>query len=288
MGFGCTVPAIIASRTIESRSSRMITMLINPMFSCSARLPVYILIAGIAFPNIAGTMLLVVYLIGIMLAVVMARLFRKYLFPKEEVPFVMELPPYRVPTLKSTWIHMWEKAKHYLQKMGGIILIASIIIWFLGYFPRHNEPLDTPQSQIEHQEQSYIGQMGKAIEPVLAPLGFDWRMSVSLITGMAAKEIVISTMGVLYTGESDDFESLETRLSQEVNPKTGELMFTPLVAFSFLLFVLLYFPCIAAVVAIAKESSWKWGLFVIGYSTLLAWVVSFVVYQGGRLLLALF
>lgn len=285
MGFGCTVPAIMATRTIESRSSRMITMLINPLFSCSARLPVYLLLVGIAFPHSAGTVLLLIYLAGIFCAVIMARLFRRYLFPKEDVPFVMELPPYRMPTMKATWIHMWEKAKHYLQKMGGVILIASIIIWFLGYFPKYSGDENNTNARIEHQEQSYIGQIGKTIEPVLSPLGFDWRLSVSLLTGMAAKEVVISTMGILYTGDSEDFETLETRLLEERDPRTGNHIFTPLIALSFMLFVLLYFPCIAAIVAVVKESgSWKWGFFVIGYTTLLAWILSFIVFQVGSLL----
>lgn len=313
MGFGCNVPAIMASRTIESRNSRMITMLVNPLMSCSARLPVYVLLTGAFFPQTAGTVMLILYTTGILLAVLMARLFKRFLFNKEDVPFVMELPPYRMPTGKSILIHMWEKAKQYLHKMGGVILIASIIIWFLGYFPRHTEKSSSfdrqiaqveqsdktddekateiahleHQKAIEHQQDSYIGQIGQAIQPILSPLGFDWKMSVSLMTGMAAKEVVVSTLSILYTGESDDEQALTEQLKQDRNAD-GEPVFTPLVALSFMLFVLIYFPCIATVSAIVNESgSWKWGLFVIGYTCLLAWIVSFLVFQIGQLFIQL-
>ena len=314
MGFGCNVPAIMASRTIESRNSRMITMLVNPLMSCSARLPVYVLLTGAFFPQTAGTVMLILYASGILLAVLMARLFKRFLFKDEDVPFVMELPPYRMPTGKSIMIHMWEKAKQYLHKMGGIILIASIIIWFLGYFPRHSENGDVFEKQIaeveqsdtnpedkaetiaelerlksmDHQQKSYIGRIGQAIQPILHPLGFDWKMSVSLLTGMAAKEVVVSTLSVLYTGESDDSQVLTERLKQDKNAE-GELVFTPLVALSFMLFVLIYFPCIATISAIVHESgSWKWGIFVIVYTCVLAWFVSCVVYQTGHFFMNLF
>lgn len=313
MGFGCNVPAIMASRTIESRNSRMITMLVNPLMSCSARLPVYVLLTGAFFPQTAGTVMLILYTTGILLAVFMARLFKRFLFNKEDVPFVMELPPYRMPTGKSILIHMWEKAKQYLHKMGGVILIASIIIWFLGYFPRQTEKSRSfdrqiaqveqsdktddekateiahleHQKAIEHQQDSYIGQIGQAIQPILSPLGFDWKMSVSLMTGMAAKEVVVSTLSILYTGESDDEQALTEQLRQDRNAD-GEPVFTPLVALSFMLFVLIYFPCIATVSAIVNESgSWKWGLFVIGYTCLLAWIVSCLVFQVGQLFIQL-
>lgn len=313
MGFGCNVPAIMASRTIESRNSRMITMLVNPLMSCSARLPVYVLLTGAFFPQAAGTVMLILYTTGILLAVLMARLFKRFLFNKEDVPFVMELPPYRMPTGKSILIHMWEKAKQYLHKMGGVILIASIIIWFLGYFPRNTEKSSSfdrqiaqveqsdktddekateiahleHQKAIEHQQDSYIGQIGQAIQPILSPLGFDWKMSVSLMTGMAAKEVVVSTLSILYTGESDDEQALTEQLRQDRNAD-GEPVFTPLVALSFMLFVLIYFPCIATVSAIVNESgSWKWGLFVIGYTCLLAWIVSFLVFQVGQFFIQL-
>ena len=314
MGFGCNVPAIMASRTIESRNSRMITMLVNPLMSCSARLPVYVLLTGAFFPQTAGTVMLILYTSGILLAVLMARLFKRFLFNDEDIPFVMELPPYRMPTGKSIMIHMWEKAKQYLHKMGGVILIASIIIWFLGYFPRHSENGDIFEKQIaeveqsdtnpedkvetiaelerlksmDHQQKSYIGRIGQAIQPILHPLGFDWKMSVSLLTGMAAKEVVVSTLSVLYTGESDDSKVLTERLKQDKNAE-GELVFTPLVALSFMLFVLIYFPCIATISAIVHESgSWKWGIFVIVYTCVLAWFVSCVVYQTGHFFMNLF
>ena len=313
MGFGCNVPAIMASRTIESRNSRMITMLVNPLMSCSARLPVYVLLAGAFFPNNASFILLSLYVCGILLAVVMARLFKRFLFKEEDVPFVMELPPYRMPTAKSIMIHMWEKAKQYLHKMGGVILVASIIIWFLGYFPRHSEMGDTFDKQIaevenaeldskektetiaelerlknmEHQKNSYIGTIGQTIQPVLHPLGFDWKMSVSLLTGMAAKEVVVSTLSVLYTGVEEDSQVLSERIKQDLDEE-GNPVFTPLIALSLMLFVLIYFPCIATISAIVNESgSWKWGIFVIVYTCVLAWIVSFVVYQTGSLFINL-
>lgn len=314
MGFGCNVPAIMATRTIESRNSRMITMLINPLMSCSARLPVYVLLTGAFFAENASTVLLLMYSSGILLAVIVAKLFKRFLFSKEDVPFVMELPPYRMPTSKSILIHMWEKAKQYLHKMGGIILIASILIWFLGYFPRETEQGKVYESQIEHvnssntlsekektetvtelnrlknmehQQNSYIGRIGQAIQPALAPLGFDWKISVSLLSGMAAKEVVVSTLSVLYTGDSEDSQSLPERLQADKD-KEGNPVFTPLVALSMMLFVLIYFPCVATVIAIVNESkSWKWGVFVIVYTCTLAWVVSFTAYQLGSILLNL-
>lgn len=314
MGFGCNVPAIMATRTIESRNSRMITMLINPLMSCSARLPVYVLLTGAFFAENASTVLLLMYSSGILLAVIVAKLFKRFLFSKEDVPFVMELPPYRMPTSKSILTHMWEKAKQYLHKMGGIILIASILIWFLGYFPRETEQGKIYETQIEHvnssntlsekektetvtelnrlknmehQQNSYIGRIGQAIQPALAPLGFDWKISVSLLSGMAAKEVVVSTLSVLYTGDSEDSQTLPERLQADKD-KEGNPVFTPLVALSMMLFVLIYFPCVATVIAIVNESkSWKWGAFVIAYTCTLAWVVSFTVYQLGSILLNL-
>lgn len=315
MGFGCNVPAIMASRTIESRNSRMITMLINPLMSCSARLPVYVLLAGAFFPGNPSAVLMGLYITGVLLAVLMARLFRKFLFNKEDVPFVMELPPYRLPTFRSISHHMWEKAKQYLHKMGGIILVASIIIWFLGYFPRQTQGASLYDKEIaevenailpetekqetlselnrlkamEHQENSYIGRIGRTVQPVLQPLGFDWKMSVSLLTGMAAKEVVVSTLSVLYTGnEEEDGQSLQNRLRDDVDA-AGNPVFTPLIALSLMLFVLIYFPCIATVSAIIHESkSWKWGMFVVVYTCVLAWIVSFVVYQTGSFFTGLF
>lgn len=271
MGFGCNVPAIMASRTIENHKSRLITMLINPLMSCSARLPIYLVLVGAFFPNNGSLVLLSIYAVGILLAVLMARLFSKFLVKGDDTPFVMELPPYRMPTMKAIFRHTWEKGAQYLKKMGGIIMIASIIIWFLGYYPDH----DAYPTQAQQQENSYIGQIGRAVEPVIEPLGFDWKLGIGLISGVGAKELVVSTLGVLYTNEADT-ESVSL---------AGRIPITPLVAFCYMLFVLIYFPCIATLVAIKQESgSWKWAVFAAAYTTLLAWVVSFAVYRIGELL----
>ena len=271
MGFGCNVPAIMATRTIEDRKSRLITMLVNPLMSCSARLPIYLVMIGAFFPNCASFMLLCIYTAGILLAVIMARIFSKFLVKGEDSPFVMELPPYRMPTSKSIMRHTWEKGAQYLKKMGGIIMIASIIIWFLGYYPRH----DAHESVAEQQENSYIGQIGKAIEPVIKPLGFDWKLGIGLISGVGAKELVVSTLGVLYTNEGD---------VENVN-LSNRIPITPLVALAYMLFVLIYFPCIATFAAIKQESgSWKWAIFTAGYTTGLAWLVAFTVFQIGSLI----
>lgn len=317
MGFGCNVPAIMASRTIESRNSRMITMLVNPLMSCSARLPVYVLLTSAFFPRHASLVMLSLYATGVLLAVLAAKVFKKYLFAREEVPFVMELPPYRMPTMRSILHHMWEKARQYLQKMGGVILLASLIIWFMGYYPQHNEYTDKIDQRIElleqekqsslnaeaitasidsldveksilQQKHSYIGKVGQFIEPVLRPLGFDWKISVSLLSGMAAKEVVVSTLSVLYTGHTDETTSLQHRLQTE-KQDDGLPAFTQLTALCLMLFVLIYFPCIATVSAIKHESgSWKWGAFVMTYTTVLAWVVAFVVKTVGTLILSFF
>lgn len=272
MGFGCNVPAIMATRTIEDRKSRLITMLVNPLMSCSARLPIYLVMIGAFFPNCASFMLLCIYTAGILLAVIMARIFSKFLVKGEDSPFVMELPPYRMPTSKSIMRHTWEKGAQYLKKMGGIIMIASIIIWFLGYYPRH----DTHESVAEQQENSYIGQIGKAIEPVIKPLGFDWKLGIGLISGVGAKELVVSTLGVLYTNEGD---------VENVN-LSDRIPITPLVALAYMLFVLIYFPCIATFAAIKQESgSWKWAIFAAGYTTGLAWLVVFTVFQIGSIII---
>ncbi|MFS2483805.1 ferrous iron transport protein B [Phocaeicola vulgatus] len=271
MGFGCNVPAIMATRTIEDRKSRLITMLVNPLMSCSARLPIYLVMIGAFFPNCASFMLLCIYTAGILLAVIMARIFSKFLVKGEDSPFVMELPPYRMPTSKSIMRHTWEKGAQYLKKMGGIIMIASIIIWFLGYYPQHN----AYESVAEQQENSYIGQIGKAIEPVIKPLGFDWKLGIGLISGVGAKELVVSTLGVLYTNEGD---------VENVN-LSNRIPITPLVALAYMLFVLIYFPCIATFAAIKQESgSWKWAIFTAGYTTGLAWLVAFTVFQIGSLI----
>ena len=281
MGFGCNVPAILATRTIENRNSRMITILINPLMSCSARLPVYLLLAGSFFPNHAGLVLFGVYASGIVLAVIIARLFKRFLFNKDETPFVMELPPYRIPTVKTMLSHTWEKGDQYIRKMASIILIGSIVVWFLGYYPRpENVGTLTQTEQMAQQENSYIGQIGKFVQPVVAPLGFDWKITVALLTGVAAKEIVVSTLGVLYAGDpGGSVASLSERLRAEVKPN-GEPAFTPVIALAMMLFVLIYFPCLATIVAIKNETkSWKWAAFATGYSMALAWIVAFGVFQ---------
>ena len=270
MGFGCNVPAIMASRMIEDRKCRLITMLINPLMSCSARLPIYLVLIGAFFPNHASLVLLTIYATGILLAVLMARLFSRFLVKGDDTPFVMELPPYRVPTSKAIFRHTWEKGVQYLKKMGGVIMIASVIIWFLGYYPRNEQVLSVAQQQ----EQSYIGQIGKAIEPAIEPLGFDWKLGIGLISGVGAKELVVSTLGVLYTNEGD-IESVNLSDRIPISPTT---------ALAYMLFVLIYFPCIATLVAIKQESgSWRWAFFAAFYTTALAWVIAFLVNQLGQL-----
>jgi len=317
MGFGCGVPAIMATRTLENRNDRLLTILITPFMSCSARLPVYILLVGAFFEEYAALVLLGIYLIGVLVAIVMAKLFKRLFFHKQEAPFVMELPPYRMPTLRTTLRHMWNKGEQYLKKMGGIIMLASILIWALGYFPVDEEiarkyevqqaaveatyaaqvPMRAEQEAdleaekeakleslhkqeiLERQENSYIGRMGRAMEPIWRPLGFDWKAGVSILTGIAAKEIVVSTMAVLYQGDEDADSSSDVSLQT----KLKESGFTAGTAFVFMIFVLLYLPCFAALIAIAKEVGYKWACFVMGYTTLLAWLVCFVLHQVLRL-----
>lgn len=288
MGFGCNVPAIMACRTIESRSSRLITILINPFMSCSARLPIYVLLIGTFFPRHASFVFLALYLLGIIVAVISAKLLRKFLFKTDETPFVMELPPYRMPTMKATLRHMWGKTEQYLRKMGGIILVASIIVWFLSYFPRNEaedlRPLTVEETAIQ-QQNSYLGKLGQWIAPAVEPLGFNWKVSIALISGTAAKELIVSTIGVLYSeSETEGNANLSQKLTAP-NPLTGEPDFTPLIAISFMIFVLLYFPCLASIAAIKQESgSWKWAAFSVIYNTGVAWVCAFLVYQIGSLL----
>ena len=270
MGFGCNVPAVLASRTIENRKSRLVTILINPLMSCSARLPIYLLLVGVFFPHHASLVLLSIYSLGIILAVVMARLFSRFLVKGDDTPFVMELPPYRMPTSKAIFRHTWEKGAQYLRKMGGVIMVASIIIWVLGYFPRPSESMDLAQQQ----ENSYIGRIGKAIEPAIEPLGFDWKLGIGMLSGVGAKELVVSSLGVLY---ADDAEADQTTLAQR-------LPITPLVAYGYMVFILLYFPCVATLAAIRQEAGgWKWAAFAAAYTTVLAWIMSFAVYQIGGL-----
>ena len=282
MGFGCNVPAVMATRTIENRRSRLITILVLPFMSCSARLPIYIMIIGTFFAvKYQSLIMITLYVTGIILAVIMSRIFSKWLIKGDDTPFVMELPPYRFPTLKAITRHTWEKGKQYLKKMGGIILVASLIVWALGYFP-HDNNLDR-QTQQEH---SYIGQIGKVVEPIFRPQGFDWKLDVSLMAGIGAKEIVASTMGVLYADDesvADDNEA-DSEKYNKLYVKMTNNGITPLIAFSYLLFVLIYFPCIATIAAIKSETgSWKWAMFAALYTTLLAWIISAVFYQTGSL-----
>ena len=284
MGFGCNVPAVMATRTIENRRNRLITILVLPLMSCSARLPIYIMIIGTFFAvEYQSVIMISLYAIGIILAVLMSRIFSKWMIKGDDTPFVMELPPYRFPTAKAIARHTWEKGKQYLKKMGGIILVASVIVWALGYFP-HDESLSN-QAQ---KEQSYIGRIGKAIEPVFRPQGFDWKLDVSLVAGIGAKEIVASTMGVLYADDETVADDTEDNFGKYgvLRQKMEADGMSPLIAFSYLLFVLIYFPCIATIAAIKGETgSWKWAAFAAGYTTLLAWVVSACVYQTGMLIL---
>ncbi len=284
MGFGCNVPAIMATRTIESRNSRLITMLVLPFMSCSARLPIYIMIIGTFFATNQSIIMLSLYAIGIVVAILMSRVLKRFLIKNDDTPFVMELPPYRFPTGKAIWRHTWSKGKQYLKKMGGIILVASIIVWFLGYYPNH----DAYQSSQEQQEHSYLGMIGKTIEPVFKPNGFDWKLDVGLLAGVGAKEIVASTLGVIYSNDEsfadDEQVSSDSEKYSNLNAKMTADGITPLAAFSFLLFVLLYFPCIATIAAIKGETgSWRWALFAAFYTTAVAWIVSALVFQLGSL-----
>jgi ferrous iron transport protein B len=253
--------------------------------SCSARLPVYILITGAIFPKYAGTVIFGLYLTGIFLAIFISMLFKRTLFKNKAAPFVMELPPYRMPTMKVIVRHMWDKGQHYLSKMGGVILVAVILIWALEYFPRGGAQM-TPEEQLSN---SYIGKIGRTIEPVIRPLGFEWRMGVSLITGAAAKEVVVSTMGVLFGSGHYHETNVKPNLSAIIQAETyhsgvrsGAKVFTPLAGISYLLFILIYMPCIAVIATVKKESSsWKWTAFLILYTTSLAWLLSFSVFQIG-------
>jgi ferrous iron transport protein B len=298
MGFGCNVPAVMAARAIESRSSRAITVMITPFMSCSARLPIYVLLIGTFFSANAALVFLGMYALGVAVAAITARMLRKLFFKRDETPFVMELPPYRVPTMKTSVRHMWSKGKEYLNKMGGIILFAAIVVWALNYFPLHDDnatpsaTTSTPVSasaadmtvsdsnEIDPEHDSYLEMMGKAVNPVLAPLGFSWRATVAAIAGVPAKEIVVSTLGVLYTG---DDESTDTAISARISTPdslTGKPDFDRANALSFMVFILLYCPCIATIVAIVKETHSVWyGVFAVLYNTTVAWLLSFATYH---------
>ena len=336
MGFGCNVPAIMASRTIESRSSRLITILITPFMSCSARIPIYLLLAGTFFAADASLVMIGLYVLGVVLAVVTARLMRRFMFPVDETPFVMELPPYRLPTWKTTLTHMWDKCAQYLRKMGGMILIASMVVWFLSYYPRSEEGGTTA-----HYENSYLGRLGQSCAPIFSPLGLNWKAGVALLSGVPAKEIVVSTLGVLYpdggeaasapgagtteivTGSGEKIEignlpegsiaiiggadgQTAIRIAENTDAQVGtdtqagkvtepagedeetvnlsrKLLasgdFTQASALAFLVFILLYFPCIATIAAIGAEAGWKWATAAVVYNTVLAWVVAWAVYR---------
>ena len=279
MGFGCNVPAVMATRTIESRSSRLITMLIIPFTSCSARLPIYILFIGTFFPAHSGSIMFGLYMLGIALAVLTARLVRSRMFKVDETPFVMELPPYRLPTMNATLSHMWEKCAQYLRKMGGLILVASIVVWFLSYYPRQAEG----ESTETHYANSYIGRIGRFCEPVFAPLGLDWKASVSVVSGVAAKEIMVSTIGVLYAegGEEEATDETPADLPERL-AASGD--FDTASVLALLVFTLLYFPCLATISAIASEGGWRWATASALYNTAVAWVCAFAVYHLVHLL----
>ena len=320
MGFGCNAPAIMATRTLESEKDRILTILINPLMSCSARLPVYILLAGTFFGAKAGNVIFSIYALGIVLAISVGRLFRATLLRGKVAPFVMELPPYRAPMLKGLLIHMWDRGQIFLRKIGGVILVGSVVIWFLSAFPQQVQfsrdyeaeiarirvyygagIAAAPQGDVKERlvsergeaisalgtlrasekiERSYIGMLGKALAPVFAPIGMDWRGSVAVLTGFVAKEIVVSTMGILYTAGADEDEKSE---ALKIALKKSDI--TPLSAYAMMAFVLIYVPCVATVAVIRRETnSWKWAMFSIAYSTILAWVVAFIIYQGGKII----
>ena len=316
MGFGCNVPAIMATRAIESRKSRMITIAIIPFMSCAGRLPIFVLLAGAFFPHNAALVLLGIYLLGIVLAILSAIVLSKFV-KDDDLPFVMELPPYRIPTAKAIWRHTWEKGKQYLQKMATTILVCSVIIWFLGYFPKNKELMaaqeeyatlaQTPAGRLSanaddvdvnaatatkkelitridslyayQQENSYIGQLGRMVSPALDPLGFNWKMDVGLLTGIAAKELVVSTLGVMY---SEGAKVSEGRDMSEDTQLQSALVndVTPAAALSFMVFILLYFPCVATFVAIKNETGkWRWAVACCAYTMAVAWIMSFIVYR---------
>ena len=329
MGFGCNVPAIMATRVVESRRDRLITMLIIPFMSCSARLPVYILFISAFFTKYNGLILMTLYILGAVLAVISALLLKRIFFRTQDIPFVMELPPYRLPTVQSIVKHVWFRTEMYLKKIGGVILIASIVVWFFSNFPRnikYSKDYDNEIKQIEShydsvkdhnsaslsgqlssrqvereeainnlkaeknsekQSKSIIGMLGHTIEPVIRPLGFDWRLGVSIISGLAAKEVVVSTLGILFQANNVSGENSLVNKLRVHNTGPGQIPFTPLTAFSFMLFILTYFPCIGVISAIRRESgNWKWAAFVVFYTTSVAWLLSFTVYQAGRLFIS--
>ena len=316
IGFGCSVPAIMATRTLENRKDRILTIITVPFMSCSARIPVYMLLISAFFTKYQGLVLMSIYMLGVVAAIITSLIVKKISFKNQSDQFVMELPPYRIPTLRNALIHMWDKSVQYVKKMGTVILLATVIIWALEYFPQHSAQLDSYTARIEQveadstltpaekeaqletlefdravcqSENSYIAKIGKFIAPVFRPLGFDWKMSVSLLTGVAAKEIVVSSMGVLYHADLDADEnssSLQSSLKAQKwteGKEIGQPVFTPLVAYGYMIFILLYFPCVAALSAVFREGSRKWGIFSILYNTGLAWLAAFLIHTIGLL-----
>ena len=307
IGFGCTIPAYMGSRILEDKKDRLVTMHVNTFMSCGARLPIYILLVGAFFPRIAGNVIFSIYVIGIVVAILMAKLLRVTRFKGEPAPFVMELPPYRFPTFKSVLLHTWERTWLYLKKAGTIILAISILMWALFTFPiigdnyskdynaeiasveqsfesneitedEYQEKITAIEAMKSSEQLSYsaAGRIGRFIEPVFKPLGFDWKLAVASISGIAAKEVVVSTMGTLYSIQEADeeSESLKNNIANE---------YSPLVGYNFMLFSLLYFPCMAGMAVFRREAGWKEMWFQIGFTLLLAWVVSFLVFQIGRM-----
>jgi ferrous iron transport protein B len=274
MGFGCNVQAVMSTRIIESRSSRLITAFIIPFMSCSARLPIYIILIGTFFSAYSAAVMLGIYLLGILVAMMTALLMRKFLFKEDETPFVMELPPYRIPTIKATISHMWQRCAQYLRNVGGVILVASIVVWALSYFPRQQEN----ENNIDHYENSYIGRLGRLCEPAFEPLGLNWKASVSLMSGVAAKELMVSTLGVLYSEENGNkgSETNPTILKTQL-VESGD--FTTPSAAALLVFTLLYLPCVATIATIGAESGWKWAAASAIYNTAVAWLCAFVVHN---------
>ena len=313
MGFGCNVPAIMATRTLENRRDRLITIMMIPFMSCSTKYPIYMLFVTALFTKWQGAILFSIYFIGMLMAIFTAFMLRKFFNSKDDVPFVMELPPYRMPTIRNSLNHMWGRSQQYLRKMGTTILAGSIFIWALGYFPHKTEfskdydalitqveQSGAPAGEIEAQvlslqaeqkyeqiEQSYISQIGQFVEPVFKPLDYDWKIGVSLFTGIAAKELILSSMGVLYQSPDDSEVTLQNKLVEqkyESGPKMGQRIFTPTVGYSMMLFILIYIPCIAAIAAIKKEAGGKWALFMTLYSCTMAWLAAFIVKIIGSLL----
>ena len=312
MGFGCNVPAIMATRMIENRRDRLLTIMLIPFMSCSARLPVYILLIGTFFPAYQGIVLTSIYVAGIVLAVLTA-LVLKRIFRKHKLSYTMELPPYRMPQAKRMTLHLWNRCAHFLRKIATVILCASVAVWALGYFPREarfSRDFDTIAVKIENNaafpekekkaqinalralqeaermEQSYIGRLGRFIEPAIRPLGYDWKIGVSLLAGMGAKEFIVSSMGILYQSDFSADKNANLKLQQQEftrGKRIGQKVFTPLTAYSLMLFVLIYFPCVATFAAIGKEAGWKWAFCSVCYSTALAWIVAFLVHRTGML-----